>query len=133
MMKDVPTVVDNVTALVAAKVMMDAGRGFVVVLKEGQPAGIVTEHDLVNKIIVAKKNAAKVLAVEIMSSPLITIDPDEDLTKASELMHEHKIRRLLVVKDSIIYGAITTTDIARSLSQYVDQSVKDLLRWSAIR
>ncbi|MCJ7635151.1 CBS domain-containing protein, partial [Candidatus Bathyarchaeota archaeon] len=95
MIKEVPTVIDSVTALDAAKVMIDAGRGFIVVLKEGRPAGIVTEHDFVNKIIVGKKNPVKVLAVEIMSSPLITVDPDEDLIKASALMHEKGIRRLL--------------------------------------
>lgn len=131
MIKEVPTVIDSATALDAAKAMVDAGRGFILVLKEGGPAGIVTEHDFVNKIIVGKKNPVKVSAVEIMSSPLITVDPDEDLIKASALMHEQGIRPLLVARDSIIYGAITAKDIARSLGKYVDQSVKDLLRWSA--
>jgi len=46
-----------------------------------------------------------------MSSPIITIDPDEDLLKASELMKKHNIRRLPVVKDGIIYGVLTTRDV----------------------
>jgi CBS domain-containing protein len=130
MRKEVPTVTEKTSVLEAAKVMIKSGRGFVVVLKEGQPAGIVTEHDFVNKIVVEGQNPTKVTVVEIMSSPLITIDPDEDLIKASEVMHEHNIRRLPVVKDGIIYGAITVKDIARSLGEYVDRSVRDLLRWA---
>lgn len=130
MRSEVPTLPENTSVLEAAKVMIKSGRGFIVVLKDGKPTGIVTEHDFVDKIIVDEKAPAKVLVAEIMSSPIITIDPDEDLIKASELMHENNIRRLPVVKDGIIYGAITSRDIARSLSEYVDQSAKELLRWS---
>lgn len=131
MRKEVPTICADVPVLDAAKSMMKSGRGFLVVLKEGQPAGIVTEHDFVAKILVGGKDPTKVSAAEIMSSPLITIDPDEDLVKASELMHQHNIRRLPVVRDGIIYGSITTRDIARSLGEYVDRSVRDLMRWAS--
>ena len=131
MRKEVPTVDEGTSVIDAAKAMMKSSRGFLVVLKKGQPAGIVTEHDFVDKIIVGGKNPAKVLASEIMSSPLITIDPDEDLVKASEVMQQHSIRRLPVVKDGIIYGAITTRDISRALGEYVDRSVRDLMRWAA--
>jgi len=131
MRREVPTVNENTLVIDAAKTMLKSSRGFLIVLKEGQPAGIVTEHDFVDKIIVGGKEPAKVLVGEIMSSPLITIDPDEDLVKASELMQKHNIRRLPVVKDGIIYGAITTRDISRSLAQYVDRSVRDLMRWAA--
>lgn len=131
MRKEVPTVTEKTSVLEAAKIMIKSGRGFLVVLKEGQPAGIVTEHDFVDKIVVEGQNPTKVTVVKIMSSPLITIDPDEDLIKASEIMHEHNIRRLPVVKDGIIYGAITAKDISRSLGEYVDRSVRDLLRWAA--
>jgi CBS domain-containing protein len=131
MRKEVPTVDEHVSVIEAAKAMIKSSRGFLVILKEGQPTGIVTEHDFVDKIVIGGKDPLKVSIGEIMSSPLITIDPDEDLIKASELMHQHSIRRLPVVKDGIIYGAITTRDISRSLAQYVDRSVRDLMRWAA--
>jgi len=130
MRKEVPTINERTSVIDAAKTMMKSGRGFLVVLKEAQPAGIVTEHDFVDKVIVGQKDPTKVSVGEIMSSPLITIDPDENLLKASELMHKHNIRRLPVVRDGIIYGAITSKDIVRSLGEYVDQSIRDLIRWA---
>jgi len=130
MRKEVPTVNESTSVLDAAKAMTEAGKGFLIVLKEGQPTGIVTEHDFVQKVIMGQKDPAKVLVSEVMSSPLITIDPDEDLRAASELMQKHRIRRLPVVRDGIIYGAVTTRDITKSLGAYADQSVRDILRWA---
>jgi len=78
----------------AAKTLSESGKGFLIVLKAGHPTGIVTENDFVNKIIARELDPAKVSVGEIMSSPLISIDPDENLLKASEAMHEHNIRRL---------------------------------------
>jgi len=131
MRKEVPTVDANVTVIEGAKTMLKAGRGFLIILREGQPAGIVTEHDYVEKVVAQNKDSAKTTVFQIMSTPLITIDPDEDLIKASELMHEHNIRRLPVLKDGIVYGSITTKDVSRALGQYVDRSVRDLMRWAA--
>ena len=131
MRKEVPTIDGNATAIEGAKTMVKLGRGFLIILREGQPAGIVTEGDYVTKIVAQNKDPAKTTVAQIMSTPLITIDPDEDLIKASELMHEHNIRRLPVLKDGIVYGSITTKDISRALGQYVDRSVRDLMRWAA--
>jgi CBS domain-containing protein len=131
MRKEVPTVDASVTVLEGAKTMLKSGRGFLIVLREGQPTGIVTEHDYVEKVVAHTRDPAKTTVTQIMSAPLITIDPDEDLIKASELMHEHNIRRLPVLKDGIVYGSITTKDISRALGQYVDRSVRDLMRWAA--
>jgi len=131
MNKDIPTIEDHASVTEAGKAMMKSGRGFLIILKDGQPTGIVTEHDFVNKIIAGEKDPAKILVAEITSSPLITIDPDEDLLKASELMQNHNIRRLPVVKDGIIYGVLTAREIAQRVREYVDQSIKDLMRWAS--
>jgi len=129
MSKDIPTIEDRASVTEAGKAMMNSGGGFLIILKDGQPAGIVTEHDFVNKIIASGKDPDRVLVAEIMSSPLITVDPDEDLLKASELMQKHNIRRLPVAKDSIIYGVLTAREIAQRIREYVDQSIKDIMRW----
>ena len=132
MRKDISTIGDRASVTEAAKAMSKSGRGFLIILKDGQPAGIVTEHDLVNKIIASEKDPNKVLVAEIMSSPLITIDPDEDLLKASELMQKHNIRRLPVVKNGIIYGVLTARDIAKGFVTYVNKATRDIIRWSAL-
>jgi len=131
MLKDFPKVEDKVASIDAARIMIASSRGFLIVLREGRPAGIVTEHDFVEKIITREQDPVKVLIGEIMSSPLITIDPDEDLLKASELMQKHKIRRLPVVKGGIIYGVLTVREISQRVGEYVDRSIRDIMRWAS--
>jgi CBS domain-containing protein len=105
-------------------------KGFLVVLKDGRPVGIVTEHDFVKKVLACELDPAKTVIAKIMSSPLITVDPDDDLLKAAELMKNNDIERLPVVKEGIIYGVLTSRLIAQSCSEYVDRSVKDIIRWT---
>jgi len=128
--KEIPTIEDMASATEAAKTMSKAGKGFLIVLKKLHPIGIVTEHDLVEKLIASEKDPAKTTVGSIMSSPLITVDPDEDLLKASEIMQRNNIERLPVVKDEIIYGVLTATDIARGCSIYVDKATREIVRWS---
>jgi len=130
MSKEVPTVTNEASTLEAAKTMSKSGKGFLIVLKDGKPVGIVTERDLVNKVIAKELDPKKVVTSAIMSSPLITVDPDEDLMKASEIMQKHNIRRLPVVKDGIIYGILTSKDVSLHCIDYVNKSVKDILRWA---
>jgi CBS domain-containing protein len=131
MRKEVPTITSGSTALEAATEMSNQNRGFIVVLREGQPVGIITEHDFMDKIIVGKKTPSKTTVESIMSSPLIIVDPDLDLVEASKVMIQHNIRRLIIVRDGIIYGSITTRDIVRSLGDYLDTATRDIIRWSA--
>lgn len=67
---------------------------------------------------------------EIMSMPLITIDPDADLVEAARLMDKYRIRRLAVVKGGILYGILTALDIARHLEGYVESEVRKIIRYA---
>jgi predicted transcriptional regulator len=66
-----------------------------------------------------------------MSSPLVTIDPDDDLLKATQVMKEQNVRKLVVVRDDIIYGIITAKKISQNVQDYVDRSIRDIVRWTA--
>jgi CBS domain-containing protein len=132
MSEDVPTVDEGVSVTEAAKTMSESGQGFLIVLTAGRPTGIVTENDFVNKVLARELDPKTVQIAEIMSAPLISVDPDEDLLKVSEKMTEHDIRRLPVLKDGIIYGVICSKDIAEHCSMVVDQSIKDLIKWTSM-
>jgi CBS domain-containing protein len=69
---------------------------------------------------------------EIMSSPLITIDPDQPLTAAADLMKSSNIRKLPIAKDGILYGMITARDINDDFHEFVDNSIRDVLRYIPI-
>jgi CBS domain-containing protein len=124
MEKDVPTIVDTVTVTEAAKAISERGKGFLVVLRGGMPSGIVTEEDFVKKVMACELDPKTLSVGQIMSSPLITVGPDKDLLKTSQLMKEHNVRRLPVVMEGIIYGVITAMDIATHCGTYVDKSVR---------
>jgi CBS domain-containing protein len=128
--KEFPTIELEASVVDVAKLLMKQGRGYVIVLEKGKPFGIITDWDLVSKILAIEKDPKKTPIRQITSTPLITIDPDQDLLKASELMQAKGIKRVPVVKGGVIYGVITSTNIAQKCGEYVNKSVKDILRWS---
>lgn len=132
MSKEFLTIEDRVSVTEAAKTISESGKGFLIVLKAGRPTGIVTLRDFVDKVIARELDPTKVSVGEIMSSPLISIDPDEDLLQASEVMQEHNVRQLPVIKDGIIYGVLTTRGVANQCRVYVDRSIREIVKWSAL-
>ena len=131
MNKNVNTIGEDATVTEAAKFMAEKKSDYLIVLKEGKPTGIVTEDDFLTKILAKEANPSSVQVSSVMSKPLITIGPDEDLITAAEAMREHNIRKLPVIRTGIIYGMITATDISSSCGTYVDRSIKDIIRWTA--
>lgn len=105
--------------------------GYVIILQKGKPVGIVTERDLVNKVLVGGLDPAKTSVSDVMSTPLITVDPEDDLLKATQVMKEQNVRKLVVVRDDIIYGIITARLISQNVQDYVDRSIRDIVRWTA--
>ncbi len=128
--KEFPTIQIEASVVEAAKALNDAKKGYVIVLEKGKPMGIVTEWDLVSKVLAAEKDPKKIALKQVTSSPLITVDPDKDLIEASELMQKSGVKRLPVVKGGVIYGVITSTNLAQKCGEYGNKSVKDVLRWS---
>lgn len=114
----------------AAKMIAGGEYGYIIVTEVGKPTGMIASKDIVTKVVAAGKDLEKTKVRDAMKSPLVTVDPDEDLLKASETMYKQGVRRLAVVKGGIIYGVVTSEDIAQRCGDYVDKSVKDILRWS---
>jgi CBS domain-containing protein len=133
MIKEVNTVGSDENVLEVSKIMAadQSYKGYVIVLEMGKPVGIVTERDLVNKVLAENLDPATMSVNQIMSTPLITIDLEDDLLTASNVTQEHGIRKLVVERDEILYGILTANDIAQNCGDYVDKSVKDILRWTS--
>ncbi|MDH5815929.1 MAG: CBS domain-containing protein [Candidatus Nezhaarchaeota archaeon] len=98
-----------------AAVLMDMHEvGCVVVTDDhGRPIGIVTERDLVSRVMAKGLSGDEVTCREIMSTPLITIEPEAPLTAAMSKMVRNKIRRLVVLNRGKLVGIITERDILR--------------------
>lgn len=130
MSKEVVTIDTESSVAETSKTIAQNLRGYAIVLKGGQPAGIVTERDVIRKALAKNLAPEKTKVSQIMSSPLVTIDPDDELTSAAETMKAKNVRKLPVVQDGILYGVITARDSIDHFTDYVDKATKDILMWT---
>ena len=113
----VVSVDSSVTATDAAKMMEDAGVGSVVVLDNNLPVGIVTNRDFAIKI-TAYSYPIDTPVRRIMSSPLISIDPNSDLWVASDLMSTRNVKKLPVIDDDKVVGMLTSSDLVKHIADH---------------
>jgi CBS domain-containing protein len=83
----------------------------VVTDKDGRPLGIITERDLVTRVLGKNKLPSKLKAKDVMTSPLITINPDETLSNAARQMSRLNVRRLGVIYKGDLVGILSSKDI----------------------
>ncbi|RME80156.1 MAG: CBS domain-containing protein [Methanobacteriota archaeon] len=104
----------------AAKLMSKHSIGSVVVIEENEARGIVTERDIIRKVVASNKQAT-VEVSKIMSSPLIVSSPDITVEEAAKIMNKHGIKRLPLIDDKgYIVGIITENDILKLLPSLID-------------
>ncbi|MEM2924653.1 MAG: CBS domain-containing protein [Methanocellales archaeon] len=111
MTKKVVTIDINGNASDAAKEMIKHDVGSVIVMKKGEPVGIVTERDMVREIIAPNIKPSEMKIARLMKSPLITISPDSSLIEVAKKMVKMNIRRLPVVEKGELLGIVTDTDV----------------------
>lgn len=114
MSKPALTIDGNKSARAAAVLMRKNRRGFLVVVKKGKPIGVLSDSDLINRVIVKKRDASKTKVKNIMAHPLIVITSDSDAMSAVEKMKRSNIHRLPVVDAGKVVGVLSLTDIARA-------------------
>ncbi|MDH3696582.1 MAG: CBS domain-containing protein [Nitrosopumilus sp.] len=123
MSKNVLTLDKSTSLQEAAENMKKLNVGCVIVTENNNPIGIITERDFVTKI-VAEGRPLFTEIQEVMSSPLITIDSEETIWEASELMKEKSIHKLPVKEKEQIAGIVTTTDIVKISSVGSDSEMR---------
>ncbi|RLI05097.1 signal transduction protein [Candidatus Bathyarchaeota archaeon] len=128
MIKDVITIDHSKSVSDVAKIMDEKKVGCVVVLKDGSPTGIVTERDLIRRVLAKNRNPAETKVSEVMSTPLISVRPELSVLVAAQEMSERKIRRLAVVEDGKLVGIITSFDLAKHLGEVTNLMVAAILR-----
>ena len=107
----------------AAKLMDEKNIGCIIVTRNDQPVGILTERDFVRRI-ASKEKALTSPLEEVMSSPLISIDPDETVWEAAEQMKVKNIHKLPVIDNDKVVGIITTSDLVEICSVGSDSEMR---------
>lgn len=88
-----------------------------------KPIGIITERDLVRRVVANDANSKTVFIKNIMSSPIVTIDANSSVEAAADLMLQNKVRHLLVVDNEDVnkpLGIITSTDFTTYLKEKLE-------------
>jgi signal-transduction protein with cAMP-binding, CBS, and nucleotidyltransferase domain len=105
----------------AAKKMKSKNVSSLVVVDNNEQAvGIVTERDLVREVCAQDGNSSQYVIRHIMSSPIVTIDPNSSVETAANIMMQNRVRHLVVVDEKKTLGIITSSNFIGYLNQNVD-------------
>jgi len=119
MVKEVITIDEGSTVKEAADVMNRFEIGCLIVTDNGKAVGIITERDLLKRVISQAKNSRRTKVSVVMSRPIIVVEPDMDLEEAAKLMFKLKIKKLPVVESGQLKGLVTLSDLARFQPQMI--------------
>ncbi len=108
------TIKPGMTAGDAAALMRELDVGVIPVAEGGKLLGLVTDRDLAMRVLAERKDPTEVAVGEIMTRSPVTVTPDMKLSEARDLMAEHKVRRLPVMKGEEIVGILSLGDVAQA-------------------
>jgi CBS domain-containing protein len=124
-----PTVVSpDASVMEVARLMREKSIGSVILVEDGKPIGIVTERDLVHRVLALGRSPESLEAFDISTKPVIAISEVGDVDTAITIMNDYKIRRVVVVdvNDSVV-GILTTDDIGYNLRNMSEELAVEYL------
>lgn len=115
MARKVVTVRPGASVAAAAETMDRHSIGCLVVTEGNGAVGIVTERDVLRKVVAAGRDPREVRVEEVMTSPVVAVSPDTEVEQAAVRMRQARIRRLAVVSEGKLAGIVTSSDIVGAL------------------
>lgn len=120
MSRPVVTINESKTAKEAGKLMKKTRMGCLIVTKNRKPVGIISDSDLIKRVVATNISASKVKIREIMSKPLVSVNINDDIMLAVRKMKKSNIHRLPVVEMGKLVGLVSLSDIARTSPEMLD-------------
>jgi CBS domain-containing protein len=120
MSKNVRTVRPNSTVTEIVRKMNKFEIGSVVVVEGEKPVGIITERDILRRVLEVTLASEALKAKEIMSAPLITVSDQSTVDEAARIMVDKRIKKMPVVHEGKLVGIVTSTDVMRSEPRLVE-------------
>jgi CBS domain-containing protein len=106
------TVSPDMNAADAAGLMKSLDVGVIPVVEDDRLVGLVTDRDLVLRVVAERRDPTEVRIGEILTRSPVTVTPDTRLSEARDVMQEHRVRRLPVVKGEVLVGILSLGDLA---------------------
>jgi CBS domain-containing protein len=115
--------------LEAIQLMADKHVGALPVTRNGELVGVISERDYARKVILLGRSSAETQVWQIMSSPVVTVAPDQDVRQCMQLMTHRRIRHLPVVEQGRMIGVISIGDLVRVVIEEQDHTIEQLERF----
>lgn len=115
----------------AIRVMAEKHIGALPVVQGTQLVGIVSERDYARKVILLGRSSADTPVWQIMSAPVTTVSPEEEVHRCMEIMTEQRIRHLPVIERGKMIGMISIGDLVKAVIDEQQQTIDQLERYIA--
>jgi len=112
--------------LEAVRLMATHSVGAVLVMKERELAGILSERDYARKVVLLRRSSAETPVWQIMSAPVLTVAPDDSLDHCMRLMTEKRIRHLPVSQAGQVQGMLSIGDLVKAVIDEQRQTIEQL-------
>lgn len=110
----------------AIQLMAEHGIGALLVMKGGELQGILSERDYARKVILLGRSSNDTPVWQIMSAPVLTVEPSSTVEHCMQLMTDRRVRHLPVVEDGKVVGMLSIGDLVRVLLESQRRQISDL-------
>jgi len=125
MKKNVITVDPEDSLKKGVNLLSEKNIGCLVVAEKGKPVGIVTERDILKRVVASNLNTEKVKVKDIMTKSIISLDPKNTVEEAAHLLEKKGIKKLPIIENGKLVGIVTMTDIMKAMRKIEEeQSIK---------
>ncbi|MBN1502478.1 CBS domain-containing protein [Candidatus Woesearchaeota archaeon] len=111
MSKPVITILKDSSMFDAVKLMDKHNIGCIAVVEKERPIGILTERDIIRRVVAKEKNLKQTKVADIMTKNPVTVNSEASILEVTRIMSENNFRRVLVVKNDKLVGLVTAKDI----------------------